>query len=97
MTADMKTQAGRDLFGWYARKDIDYQYQIKGERLGRESNWSRTIAVNKYFELKAVYKQQHRKVIEDRRDYKQTHYHDYSVITTNLGIDEEYIKKIIIE
>eukprot|EP00971_Amphidinium_carterae_P115658 2290977-Amphidinium_carterae.3 len=38
MTSDMKTLTGRDLCGWYARKDLDYQYQIKGERLGRESN-----------------------------------------------------------
>eukprot|EP00971_Amphidinium_carterae_P342991 6482513-Amphidinium_carterae.1 len=60
MTNDMKIQTNRDLCGWHSRKDLDYQYQIKGERLGRESNWARTLTVNKYFELKAVYKQQHR-------------------------------------
>eukprot|EP00971_Amphidinium_carterae_P103928 2058098-Amphidinium_carterae.1 len=56
MTHDMKMLTNRDLCGWHSRKDLDYQYQIKRERLGRESNWARTITVSKYFELKAVYK-----------------------------------------
>eukprot|EP00971_Amphidinium_carterae_P267318 5302639-Amphidinium_carterae.1 len=67
------------MTGWYARKDIDNQYQIKGERLGRESNWEMTITVGKHFELKVVYKQQNRKAVEDKLKYKQNHYHDYSI------------------
>eukprot|EP00971_Amphidinium_carterae_P164111 3253632-Amphidinium_carterae.1 len=49
------------------------QYQIKGKRIGRESNWGKTITVGKYFELKVVYKQQHRKPVEDKLKYKQNH------------------------
>eukprot|EP00971_Amphidinium_carterae_P072187 1428063-Amphidinium_carterae.1 len=67
MTHDMKTLTNRDLCGWYSHKDLECQYQIKGERRGRENNSARTITVSKYFELKAVYKQQHKRVIEDRR------------------------------
>eukprot|EP00971_Amphidinium_carterae_P192760 3825186-Amphidinium_carterae.1 len=48
-------------------------------------------------ELKATYKQKHRNVVEDKRDYRQTHFHDYSVITSNIYLDEEYIKKLITE
>eukprot|EP00971_Amphidinium_carterae_P295261 5863565-Amphidinium_carterae.1 len=78
MTHDMKTLTNRDLCGWYSRKDLDHQYQIKGERLGRESNWARTITVSKYFDLKAVYKQQRKRIIDDKKSYKQNHYHDYT-------------------
>eukprot|EP00971_Amphidinium_carterae_P042994 845404-Amphidinium_carterae.1 len=67
MTAELSTAAQRNhISGWYARKDIDHQYQIKGEKLGTESNWRKTITVGKYFELKVIYKQQHRKVIENK-------------------------------
>eukprot|EP00971_Amphidinium_carterae_P207265 4112152-Amphidinium_carterae.1 len=68
MTTDiqMTTQIS-DMTGWYARKNIDNQYQIKaGEHLGRLSGWTRTINVGKYMELKLAYRQQHRKAIEDK-------------------------------
>eukprot|EP00971_Amphidinium_carterae_P034432 677828-Amphidinium_carterae.1 len=56
LTAELSTATQRnDISGWYARKDIDHQYQIKGEKLGRERNWRKTITVGKYFELKVVY------------------------------------------
>eukprot|EP00971_Amphidinium_carterae_P248192 4927733-Amphidinium_carterae.1 len=85
------------MTGWYARKDIDHQYQIKGERLGRQSNWGKTITVGKHMELKVVYKQQNRKIIEDKIKYKQSHFHDYSIITTNRNLDDTYAVKITIE
>eukprot|EP00971_Amphidinium_carterae_P248191 4927732-Amphidinium_carterae.1 len=85
------------MTGWYARKDIDHQYQIKGERLGRESNWGKTITVGRYMEFKVVYKQQYRTAIEDKIKYKQNHFHDYSIITTNRNLDDNYAVKITIE
>eukprot|EP00971_Amphidinium_carterae_P157677 3125518-Amphidinium_carterae.1 len=46
----------------------------------------------KYMEMKAAYKQRHRRLIEDKKEYKQHHFHDYLVITTSIYLDEEYIK-----
>eukprot|EP00971_Amphidinium_carterae_P343170 6482779-Amphidinium_carterae.1 len=48
-------------------------------------------------EMKAAYRQRHRRLIEDKKSYKQNHFHDYSIITTNIYLDEEYITKHIIE
>eukprot|EP00971_Amphidinium_carterae_P170388 3376074-Amphidinium_carterae.1 len=48
-------------------------------------------------EMKAAYRQRHRKRIDDKKEYKQNHFHDYSIITTNIYLDEEYIKKHITE
>eukprot|EP00971_Amphidinium_carterae_P324397 6446768-Amphidinium_carterae.3 len=36
-------------------------------------------------------------VIQDKVDYKQRHYHDYSGITTNQHLDEEYVRHMIID
>eukprot|EP00971_Amphidinium_carterae_P165572 3282329-Amphidinium_carterae.1 len=44
-----------------------------------------------------TYRQTLKNIIEDRREYKQTHFHDYSVITTNDYLNEEYMKKMITE
>eukprot|EP00971_Amphidinium_carterae_P232819 4620410-Amphidinium_carterae.1 len=41
-------------------------------------------------ELKLAYQQVHRLVIENKADYKQRHFHDYSVITTNQNLNIEY-------
>eukprot|EP00971_Amphidinium_carterae_P227551 4513617-Amphidinium_carterae.1 len=68
----------------------------KGESAGRESPW-KTIIVGEYMEMKSACRQRHRRLIEDKKEYKQNHFHDYSVITTNIYLDEEYIKKRIIE
>eukprot|EP00971_Amphidinium_carterae_P119425 2365609-Amphidinium_carterae.1 len=60
MTSDLKMLTNRDC-NWYSRKDVDRQFQIKGEHIGREGAW-KTIIVGKYMELKATYKQKHRNV-----------------------------------
>eukprot|EP00971_Amphidinium_carterae_P042237 829787-Amphidinium_carterae.3 len=39
---------------WYSRKDLDRQFQIKGERVGREGPW-RTIMIRQYLEIKMTY------------------------------------------
>eukprot|EP00971_Amphidinium_carterae_P068320 1352684-Amphidinium_carterae.1 len=48
-------------------------------------------------EIKVVYKQQHRKAIEEKVEYKQNHFHDYSIITTNTNLDDNYAVKMTIE
>eukprot|EP00971_Amphidinium_carterae_P177658 3523829-Amphidinium_carterae.1 len=35
-------------------------------------------------EIKVAYKQTHRTVIENKSEYKQDHFHDYSVITIRV-------------
>eukprot|EP00971_Amphidinium_carterae_P017313 341423-Amphidinium_carterae.3 len=79
MTEEIASSTQRnDMTRWYARKDIDNQYQIKcGKVFGRISGWQRTLNVGKYMELKVVYRQQHRNPIENKTEYKQNHYHDY--------------------
>eukprot|EP00971_Amphidinium_carterae_P096120 1902062-Amphidinium_carterae.1 len=98
MTSDLQMTTQRnDMIGWYAGKDVDHQYQIKGERLGRESSWGKTITVGKYMDLKVVYRQQHRKAIEEKVKSKQNHFHDYNIITTNRNLDDNYAVKMTIE
>eukprot|EP00971_Amphidinium_carterae_P348849 6490704-Amphidinium_carterae.2 len=74
-----------------------YDRQVARTDDERHESTYRTRPMWMYFELKAVYKQKHRRIVEDKRGYKQNHYHDYSIITTNLGLDVDYIRKIIIE
>eukprot|EP00971_Amphidinium_carterae_P190379 3778310-Amphidinium_carterae.3 len=99
MTEEIASSMQRnDVTGWYASKDIDNQYQIKcGEVLGRISGWQRTLNVGKYMELKVIYRQQHRNPIENKTEYKQNHYHDYSLIMTNTNLDDDYAVKITIK
>eukprot|EP00971_Amphidinium_carterae_P008047 159247-Amphidinium_carterae.1 len=83
---DLEIRASRqDMAGWYARQDYDNQFQIKAghelERLGGNSE-GRNIEIGKYMEIKVAYKQVHRTVIENKGEYKQNHFHDYSIITT---------------
>eukprot|EP00971_Amphidinium_carterae_P135609 2686764-Amphidinium_carterae.1 len=72
---------------------MDVQYQIKAgaqlQRLGGDRETS-TIPISQYMELKLAYQQTHRVVIENKADYKQRHFHDYSVITTNVNLNIEY-------
>eukprot|EP00971_Amphidinium_carterae_P110837 2195504-Amphidinium_carterae.2 len=86
MTTDMKTQQDETYVDGTHAKTVTTSIRSKPQR---RTTWKRNWA--------GLLRQQHRKVIEDKREYKQTHYHDYSIITTKLGIDEEYIGKIIIE
>eukprot|EP00971_Amphidinium_carterae_P335660 6471630-Amphidinium_carterae.1 len=99
MTADIQMMMQRqDVTRWYSRKDCDSQYQIKaGEVLGRLSEWKKTINIAKYMDIKVVYKQQHRKAIEEKVEYKQNHFHDYSIITTNTNLDDNYEVKMTME
>eukprot|EP00971_Amphidinium_carterae_P092255 1826800-Amphidinium_carterae.1 len=92
MTTDIQMTTQRtDMTRWYARKDIDMQYQLKaGKQLGQLSGWTKMINVGKYMELKVVYKQQHRRTIEDKIEYKQNHFHDYNFITANTNLDDNY-------
>eukprot|EP00971_Amphidinium_carterae_P102911 2037033-Amphidinium_carterae.2 len=48
-------------------------------------------------EMKVAYKQIHRTVIENKGDYKQNHFHDYSIITTSTNLNDEYAIKMTIE
>eukprot|EP00971_Amphidinium_carterae_P060865 1204730-Amphidinium_carterae.1 len=48
-------------------------------------------------EIKVAYKQIHRTVIENKSDYKQNHFYDYSIITTNTYLDEDYAVRMTIE
>eukprot|EP00971_Amphidinium_carterae_P155763 3088611-Amphidinium_carterae.1 len=48
-------------------------------------------------EIKVAYKQIHRTVIENKGEYKQDHFHDYSVITTSTNLDDDYAVKMTIE
>eukprot|EP00971_Amphidinium_carterae_P019485 383463-Amphidinium_carterae.6 len=64
---------------WCTRKDMETQFQIKAERIGREGSW-KTIVIGKYMEIKITYKQTLKNIIEDRKEYKQRHFHDYSVM-----------------
>eukprot|EP00971_Amphidinium_carterae_P025305 499629-Amphidinium_carterae.1 len=81
---------------WYARKDNDQQYQIKAgaelERLGGDRE-GRSITIGEYMELRVAYKQVHRTVIENKSEYKQNHFHEYSIITTPDNLDDEAEKK----
>eukprot|EP00971_Amphidinium_carterae_P059218 1170962-Amphidinium_carterae.2 len=99
MTADIAIATQRDdMTGWCARKEIDTQYQIKaGEVLGRLSGWKKTINVGKYMELKVAHRNTDRSIIEEKIEYKQNHFHDYSIITTNMNLDDNYAVKMTIE
>eukprot|EP00971_Amphidinium_carterae_P260760 5173140-Amphidinium_carterae.3 len=61
---------------------LEYQYQIQGDRIGREGQ----KAINIGMEIKTTYRQGLREVIVDKSDYKQRHYHDYSVIITDIDV-----------
>eukprot|EP00971_Amphidinium_carterae_P082124 1624455-Amphidinium_carterae.1 len=79
---------------------MDVQYQIKAgaelQRLGGDREGS-TIQISQYMELKIAYQQIHRNVIENKVDYKQRHFHDYSVITTAENFNIEYAIKMTVD
>eukprot|EP00971_Amphidinium_carterae_P289830 5755105-Amphidinium_carterae.1 len=88
----------QDYTGWYSRKDQDHQYQIKaGKTLERLGGPTSTVTVGHYMELKVAYKQKHRTVIENKVEYKQNHFHDYSIITTPKNLNDDYAVKMTIE
>eukprot|EP00971_Amphidinium_carterae_P257386 5109633-Amphidinium_carterae.3 len=64
MTSDLKTLTGSDC-NWYSRKDVDRQFQIKGElskntRISMEDYYDNSMG--KYMEMKAAYRQKHRRL-----------------------------------
>eukprot|EP00971_Amphidinium_carterae_P074895 1480041-Amphidinium_carterae.1 len=71
-------------------------FQIQGDRIQQEHR-DRTIKIGKYMEIKTTYRQRHREAILDKPSYKQHHFHDYSVITTDIDVNEEYAKHMIID
>eukprot|EP00971_Amphidinium_carterae_P304829 6057564-Amphidinium_carterae.1 len=75
---------------------MDVQFQMQGDRSGRD-NINRTIPIGKYMEIKTTYRQTCEDVILDRNEYKQRHFHDHSVIASNLYVNEKYAKTIITE
>eukprot|EP00971_Amphidinium_carterae_P023986 473407-Amphidinium_carterae.1 len=88
----------QDFTRWYSRKEQDHQYQIKaGETQERLGGPKSTVTVGHYMELKVAYKQKHRTVIENKSEYKQNHYHDYSIITTPKNLNEDYAVKMTVE
>eukprot|EP00971_Amphidinium_carterae_P047319 932311-Amphidinium_carterae.1 len=68
---------------------MDIQFQIKGEttNTGRPENW-KNFVLGKYMEIKITYKQMHKNIIEDKKDYKQRHFHQvphhYREATSNF-------------
>eukprot|EP00971_Amphidinium_carterae_P174111 3451310-Amphidinium_carterae.1 len=48
-------------------------------------------------EIKTTYEPNYKDVIMDKMEYKQRHFHDYSVITTDIHFKEEYAKIMITE
>eukprot|EP00971_Amphidinium_carterae_P082601 1633970-Amphidinium_carterae.1 len=92
LSEDLRAVQGRPG-KWFQRKTLDHQYQIQQER--ERSNCA--INIGKYMEIKTTYRNTMRDVIQDKPDYKQRNYHDYSVITTNKYMDEEYARQMIID
>eukprot|EP00971_Amphidinium_carterae_P331566 6465212-Amphidinium_carterae.1 len=43
-------------------------------------------------EIRTTYKQTHDMIIADKQAYKQHHFHDFSIITSDKDLDEEYAK-----
>eukprot|EP00971_Amphidinium_carterae_P304139 6044127-Amphidinium_carterae.1 len=41
-------------------------------------------------EIRTTYKQSHSKIITDKQTYKQHRLHDFSIITSDKYMDEEY-------
>eukprot|EP00971_Amphidinium_carterae_P115389 2285429-Amphidinium_carterae.1 len=61
LKTDLETKTARpDMAGWYNRKDMDVQYQIKAgaelQRLGGDRDGN-TIPISQYMELKIAYQQ----------------------------------------
>eukprot|EP00971_Amphidinium_carterae_P350135 6491400-Amphidinium_carterae.2 len=48
-------------------------------------------------ELKVAFKQKYRNVIKNKLEYKQNHFHDYSIITTPKNLNDDYTVKMTIE
>eukprot|EP00971_Amphidinium_carterae_P142447 2821676-Amphidinium_carterae.1 len=48
-------------------------------------------------ELKVAYKQKHKTVIENKMEYKQNHFHDYSIIITPTNLNDDLAVKMTIE
>eukprot|EP00971_Amphidinium_carterae_P057080 1128684-Amphidinium_carterae.1 len=69
---------------------------MQGDRIQRERA-DRTIKIGEYTEIKSRYKQKNREAIVDKQSYKQHHFRDYSVITTDIDVKEEYAKHMIID
>eukprot|EP00971_Amphidinium_carterae_P026123 515198-Amphidinium_carterae.1 len=68
---------------------------LTGDRIGREGQ--KAISIGKYMEIKTTFRQGLREAILDKPDYKQRHCHDYSVITTDIDVNAEYVKHMIID
>eukprot|EP00971_Amphidinium_carterae_P349455 6491025-Amphidinium_carterae.1 len=92
MKSDIEQTTQRsDMTGWCSRKDQDQQYQIKaGEALERLGGSSKTVTVGQYMELKVAYKQKYRNAIKNKLEYKQNHFHDYSIITTAKNLNDDF-------
>eukprot|EP00971_Amphidinium_carterae_P273908 5436201-Amphidinium_carterae.1 len=50
-----------------------------------------------YLEIKTTYRNTIKDATQDKLDYKQRHYHNYSVITVDKYLDEEYARHMIID
>eukprot|EP00971_Amphidinium_carterae_P243485 4835185-Amphidinium_carterae.2 len=81
--------------GWHTKKTLDKQFQIHGDRVQRPSKLS--IRIGDYMEIKTTHRQNNTMVIANKMTYKQHHYHDYSVITSDLDMDEEVAKQMFSE
>eukprot|EP00971_Amphidinium_carterae_P108288 2144258-Amphidinium_carterae.5 len=79
--------------GWYTRRDTDKMYQIYGDDTMRPTR--HPIQIGKYMEIKTFYKQLLTDPIGDKVDYKRTHFHDFSIITTSYYFNEKYCINII--
>eukprot|EP00971_Amphidinium_carterae_P184572 3664446-Amphidinium_carterae.1 len=81
---DSKNEQSRNS-GWYTKKTLDLQLQIHSDRIQQQTD--RAIKIGDYMEIKTAYKQNNTIAIEDEPSYKQHHFHDYSVITTDIDMN----------
>eukprot|EP00971_Amphidinium_carterae_P296613 5892284-Amphidinium_carterae.1 len=94
MGKDLKSEQQRNS-GWYTMKTLDLQFQIQGDRIQRQTD--RAIKIGDYMEIKTTYKKKNTVAILDTQGYKQHHFHDYSVITTDVDMNEDYAKTVIVD
>eukprot|EP00971_Amphidinium_carterae_P096961 1919468-Amphidinium_carterae.1 len=91
---DLKSEQQRNS-GGYTKKTLDVQFQIHSDRIQRQTD--KAIKIGDYMEIRTTYKQKNTVAILDKQGYKQHHFHEYSVITTDIDMNEDYAKTMIVD
>eukprot|EP00971_Amphidinium_carterae_P140852 2790699-Amphidinium_carterae.1 len=79
--------------GWFLRRNIDDQYQISGDKIARST--THNIDIAQYMEIRTTSKQTKVKLISNKAEYKSRHVHDFSIITTDHDLNEDYAIQMI--